>query len=125
MDNQSTTILEAIKSVQYPWIRIITELLPTTVFFYIVLATSKQRFMKAFAGVIVVETLMGVTSGIYTAIVMVSHLLEVNGQANEAILIGLTIECAKDVMFAYMVISPLLSGIGLYLAWRKIKRFQI
>ncbi len=123
--NHSQAIITAISNVQRQWMQIVTELLPATVFFYIVIATSKQRFMKAFAGVVVCNILLGMTSEIYTATVMINHLIETDGHTSEPVLTGLIIECVKKALYAWVLISPLLSVIGLYLAWRKIKRFQI
>jgi len=121
----SSALVTAIYDMQHQWMRLFMDLLPTTVFFYIVVATSKQRFMKAFAGVIVTNISVGLACGIYTAVVMISHLIEIDGEISASILTGLIIECATNAMLASVFISPLLSCIGLYLVWRKIKRFQI
>lgn len=120
-----TTELSSLSSRFSPWMRILTDNFPASVALYLVIACNKQRFMKAVAGVVVVNVLIGLASGIYAIYNMVSLFKDSEGIIPEDRLGELIATNITDLIFFLHFLSPALSLIVIFFAWRKIKSVQV
>lgn len=105
--------------------RITSDMFAASIVLYIVIAAKRQRFMMAIGGAIGSMVAVGLISGIYTAVRMISFVKEHDYDVNEEIIAPFLSECIFDIMTWTLYVSPIISVIIIYLSWRKLKSFQI
>lgn len=120
-----TTELSSILSRFSPWMRILTDIFPASVALYLVIASKKQRFMMAVAGVVGVNFLIGLASGIYAVYNLVPLFEYSEGIIPEAQLGEIMATNITDLTLFLQFLSPVSSLIVIFFAWRKIKSVQV
>lgn len=102
----------------------------TAVVLLIVIATEKQRFMKAVAGVIVAGVAVGIVSGVFMIVRMVDFFSSAEfARASEEdimpVITNVLMNGVNDIANFSLCVVPAIIIICLYLSWRKFKSFQM
>ena len=112
------------------WLQYLSWAMSTAVVMLIVIATEKQRFMKAVAGVIVAGVAVGIVSGVFMIVRMVDFFSSAEfARASEEdimpVITNVLMNGVNDIANFSLCVVPAIIIICLYLSWRKFKSFQM
>lgn len=112
------------------WLQYLSWAMSTAIVMLIVIATEKQRFMKAVAGVIVAGVTVGIASGVFMIVRMVEFFssVEFAAESEEDIMPVITdvlMNGVNDIANFSLWVVPVVTIACLYLSWRKFKSFQM
>ncbi len=112
------------------WLQYLSWAMSTAVVLLIVIATEKQRFMKAVAGVIVAGVAVGIVSGVFMIVRMVDFFSSAEfARASEEdimpVITNVLMNGVNDIANFSLCVVPAIIIICLYLSWRKFKSFQM